>query len=266
MERDEYIEVNTVGHKSGGQIGYVTVDNQTKMNALSTEGRRKLSAAMRELAKNDQLRAVVLTGKGEQAFIGGANLGEMEEFDPAVAEAGVETTHFVCDSIRRVPVPVIARISGYCLGAGMEIAGSCDFRISADTSVFGMPEVRYGLVCGMEACLLPQLIGWGKTRELMFTAAKIDAQEAYRIGFVEKLVALTDLDRETDRAIDNICRAGPKAIRLQKRLISDWEQMAISDAVQAGIRALGAAFRTDEPKQLIDAFKRQKKERKPIVS
>src|SRR4029077_18997157 len=95
----------------------------------------------------------------------------MAGFDPADAltAQGPMLTHRVCDAIRRAPVPVIARINGWCLGAGLEIAASCDRRIAADRAIFGMPEVLFGLPSGMEACLLPQLIGWGKTRQAVFT-------------------------------------------------------------------------------------------------
>ena len=123
----------------------------------------------------------VLTGAGDKSFIGGANIGEMSSFpNPVVAEAGSHNTHLACDSMRRFPVPVIARINGYCLGAGMEIATACDMRVASTAAKFGMPEVKFGLPSGMESCLMPMLIGWGKTRELVSTGEMILAHP--RVG------------------------------------------------------------------------------------
>jgi enoyl-CoA hydratase len=250
--------------EGSGDVAYVTVNNSAKRNALPVEGRVLLAETMRSLSLNAALRCVVLSGAGDEAFIGGANITEMSEFpDHHIAESGSAATHAACDSIRRVPVPVIARIAGYCLGAGMEIATSCDMRVAATNAKFGMPEVRYGVPSGMEACLIPSLIGWGKTRELVFTGDIIDAHEAYHFGYVEKLVVLEDLDEQIERWVHSICVSGPRAIRIQKELIRDWEQMSVADAVQAGIRAVGRAHTTDEPRRLMTAWRDRRKAKEP---
>ncbi|HLY55646.1 MAG TPA: enoyl-CoA hydratase-related protein [Stellaceae bacterium] len=238
-----------------GRVAYITVDNEAKRNALPTEGRAALAQAITNLSHDPELRVVVLTGAGDKSFIGGANIGEMSEFpDPVVAERGSKMTHLACDAIRRAPVPVIARINGYCLGAGMEIAAACDMRVAATTARFGMPEVKYGLPSGMEACLLPGLIGWGKARELVYTGEMIDAQEAYHFGFVERLVAYEDLDKSVENWVASILSAGPISIRIQKELIRDWERMSIADAVQQGIRAVGRAHASGEPRRFLRAY------------
>ena len=126
-------------------------------------------AAFGTLAQDDELRVAVLTGAGDQSFIAGADIAEMKDLDLAGAEDVSTKIHLACDAIRRLPVPVIARINGYCLGAGMELAAACDMRVGAEHAKFGMPEVKFGIPSGMEACLLPGLVGWGKTRELVFT-------------------------------------------------------------------------------------------------
>jgi enoyl-CoA hydratase len=197
---------------------------------------------------------VVLTGAGETSFIGGANITEMATFVQHDASEGPNLTHRVCEAIRRTPVPVLARINGWCLGAGLEIAASCDMRAAVDTARFGMPEVLFGLPSGMEACLLPQLIGWGKTRELVFTGRHIDCAEAAACGLVERVAPRAALDAEVEDWVTSILRAGPHAIRAQKELIRDWERMSIADAVQQGIRAVAAAHGTDETKHLMGGF------------
>jgi enoyl-CoA hydratase/carnithine racemase len=242
-----------------GCVAYVTVRNAAQRNALGRRGKEALIAAFSELARNDCLRVAVLTGDGEKSFIGGAHLGEMAEAGIADAEDISTKTHLACDSIRRLPVPVIARINGYCLGAGMELAAACDMRIGVDTAQFGMPEVKFGIPSGMEACLLPGLIGWGKTRQLVFTGETIDANEAHRCGFLDRLVSASQLDAAVEKWVTAILAAGPRAIRIQKALVRDWERMSIADAVKQGIAAVVEARKTDEPKRLMRAFVDRKK-------
>jgi enoyl-CoA hydratase/carnithine racemase len=254
--QDDLILVQWEERAEGGRVARVIVNNPAKHNALPVAGRALLAQRMAEISRDPELRCVILTGQGNKAFIGGANIGEMSEFaDPRVAENGSATTHKACDSIRRVPVPVIARIAGYCLGAGMEIATACDMRVADESAIFGMPEVRYGLPSGMEACLIPTLVGWGKTREWVYTGDFIPAEEAYQFGYVERLVAIQELDAQVEKWVSSICTAGPNAIRIQKELIRDWEQMSIADAVQAGIRAIGRAHASPEPRQMTLAWR-----------
>lgn len=246
----------------GGRVAYVTINNPAKRNALAAEDRAQLAAAMRELAQDPELRVAVITGAGDKSFIGGANIGQMSTFpNPDAAAEGSRKTHLACDSMRRMPVPVIARINGYCLGTGMEIAASCDLRVGSENAMFGMPEVRHGIPSGMEACLLPRLIGWGKTMELVFTGRMIDASEAHRCGFLERLVPLDQLDEAVEYWVEAIVTAGPRAIRLQKALHADWERMALADAVQRGIEAIGRAHMTDEPRRLMQAFLERRQKR-----
>jgi enoyl-CoA hydratase/carnithine racemase len=117
-----------------------------------------------------------------------------------------------------------------------------------------MPEVRVGLPSGMEAALLPSLVGWGKAAELVLTGDVIDAHEAYRIGFLQKLVPAAELDAAVEQWLGSILVSGPRAVRLQKALMRDWERMSLAAAVQQGIRACVAARETDEPRRMMEAF------------
>jgi enoyl-CoA hydratase/carnithine racemase len=237
-----------------GRVAHVTVNNPDKRNILGIAGKKALTQTFRRLAKDDNLRVAVLTGAGDRAFIAGADLAEMKDLTPRGAKEEHTWTHRACEAIRALPVPVIARINGYCFGAGMELAASCDLRAGVTTAKFGMPEVRFGIPSGMEACLLPQLIGWGRTRELVYTGSHISAGEASRWGLLEKLVEPASLDEAVEQWIGAILAGGPKAIRLQKALVRKWERLSIAEAVQAGIRACVAARRTDEPRRLMAAF------------
>jgi enoyl-CoA hydratase/carnithine racemase len=245
--------------REAGHVAYVSVDNPRRRNALGIAGKKALAKAFKDLARDKALRVAVLTGAGDRAFIAGADLAEMKDLTAKGAREEHAWTHHACEAIRALPVPVIARINGYCFGAGMELAASCDMRIGVTTAKFGMPEVRFGIPSGMEACLLPQLIGWGKTRELVYTGDHIDAAEAWWCRFLEKVVTPERLDDGVETWVLSILAAGPRAIRLQKTLVRDWERMTIQQAVQAGIRACVRARKTDEPRRLMAAFLARKK-------
>ena len=242
-----------------GQVAYVTVDNVEHRNRLGKRGKDELVAAFSKLAANDNLRVAVLTGGGDKSFIAGSDISEMRDQDVAGQREVGTKTHLACDAIRQLPVPVVARINGYCLGSGMELAASCDMRVAADHAKFGMPEVKFGLPSGMEACLLPLLLGWGKTNEIVLTGEMIDAQEAYRCGFLERLVPAAELDAAVEKWVAAICSAGPRAVRIQKGLVRDWERMSIRDAIHQGIKACAESRSTDEPVRLMQAFLDRKK-------
>jgi enoyl-CoA hydratase/carnithine racemase len=153
-----------------------------------------------------------------------------------------------------MPVPVIARINGYCLGAGLEIAAGCDLRVAADTAVFGMPEVKVGIPSVIEAALLPRLVGWGRAAALVLTGETIDAAEALRIGLVERVVPPSGLDAAVERWVAALLAAGPRALRLQKRLMREWERLPLDDAIAAGVATFRASYETDEPHRLMQRF------------
>jgi enoyl-CoA hydratase/carnithine racemase len=137
--------------RASGHVAYVTVNNPKHRNRLGKAGKDQLIAAFTGLAKDDELRVAVLTGAGDKSFISGSDLAEMKDLD-AGGQIEVSTkTHLACDAIRRLPVPVIARVNGFCLGSGMELAASCDMRVATDASRFGMPEVKFGIPSAMEA-------------------------------------------------------------------------------------------------------------------
>ncbi len=129
-----------------GRIAFVAVENQQKLNSLSSQVMGEFTDLFYGLAADLALRAVVLTGAGDKAFIGGANIDEMAAVkSPAQGRAFIQKVHACCQAIRDTPVPVIAAINGWCLGAGLEVAAACDMRLAADTAQFGMPEVKLGI-------------------------------------------------------------------------------------------------------------------------
>jgi enoyl-CoA hydratase/carnithine racemase len=248
--------------RSGGRIAQVTIERRAKLNALDPATIRALTAAARSLAKDPDLRAVMVTGAGDRAFIGGADVDTMAGLDAARAEAFITELHHAIAAIRDLPVPVIARINGYCLGAGLELAAACDLRLASENAVFGMPEVKVGMPSVIEAALLPRLIGWGQTGRLLLLGENIDAAEALKIGLVEKVVAPAALDRAVEAWLDAILAAGPKAVRIQKALMREWERLPLDAAIEAGITSFRAGFSGDEPRRMLTSFlERRRKSR-----
>src|ERR1041385_3322581 len=214
-----------------GTIARVTIENSAKLNTLASHLMIALFRELEALPGRDDLRAVVLTGAGTKAFIGGANIFEMATLDAEHAEAFITLVHRSCSALRELPVPVIARVNGYALGAGLEVAAACDLRIASSNAVFGMPEVKGGIPSVVEAALLPGLIGWGRTRELLLFGENIDAATALAWGLVEQVVAARDLGAAVEARIASLLANGAQAVRLQKQLIRRWEDLTLSQAV-----------------------------------
>ncbi|HEY8572410.1 enoyl-CoA hydratase [Phenylobacterium sp.] len=238
-----------------GRVAFVAIDRQEKLNSLSSDLMRQLTDLFKGLAADLHLRAVVLTGAGDKAFSGGANIEEMAAIaSPDEARAFIELVHRVCKAIRALPAPVIARINGYCLGAGLEIAAACDLRIASETALFGMPEVKLGLPSVVEAALLPSLIGWGRARRILYTGELFDAEVAYEWGLVEEVHDPALLDAAVEDLLDSLIDAEPRAVQLQKQLMQRWEELPMSASIQAGIEAFEEAWTTAEPSHAMNAY------------
>ena len=236
-----------------GDVAILTVCGRTSLNLIGIDTVRRCTEGIRSHATDQNLRCAVLQGNSERAFIGGADLKEIQALETHNAAEFVSAIHALCDAVREFPVPIIARIKGFCLGGGLEIAAACDFRICDSSAVFGMPEVKVGVPSVVEAALLPSLIGWGKTRELVYRGNLIDASEAQRIGLVEQYVD-GDIDDAMAAAIGDILDAAPNAIRLQKELLRQWESLPVAQAIEAGLPIFAQAFESDEPRRYCQRF------------
>ena len=253
------IETRPSHDDTAGRVAFVIIDNARKANALNSAMMDEFVATIAKLGRDETLRAIVVTGAGEKAFVGGADIFEMSGLDKSGAREFITRVHRCCDAVRKSPLPVIARVNGFAFGAGLELAAACDMRVAADTALFGMQEVRLGIPSVVEAAMLPTLIGWGRTRELLLLGETIDAATARDWGLVERVVATKDLDAEIDRVLASLIACGPRAIASQKALIGAWDGVPLDDAVVKGIDAFAAAFETDEPAKMLGAFVARKK-------
>ncbi len=254
----DFVTTVRTAHEKG-DVCRVTINNPKKLNTLSSEILEELANKLNALDGDEKLRAVILTGAGDRAFVGGANIYEMAELTPDTARAFITRIHNVCSAVRNLPVPVIARINGYCLGGGMEIAAMCDLIIAEKSAEFSMPEVRVGIPSVIEAAVLPRILGSGLARDLVMTGRALNGQEAFDAGFVQRLAEDGKLDDAVKTAVKEILEGGREAIRLQKLLCNAWEEESFSASVQLGIDMFAKSFEGPEPSEMLGAFTKRKR-------
>ena len=193
------------------QIGYITLNRPNAGNAINRALADELAAVSRQINEDDEIRAVVITGSGE-AFSSDANAAETEDSLPS---------SLASKALASLNAPLIAAINGDALGAGLEIVLSSDIRLAAEGARFGLPEVSHGLMpAGGGTQRLPRIVGRGKALEMILTAAIIDAQEAYRIGLVNRVVPLTELSAEAETLARKLASKGPIALKYAKEAIN----------------------------------------------
>ncbi|MCY3830251.1 MAG: enoyl-CoA hydratase-related protein [Rhodospirillaceae bacterium] len=249
------------GGAGSGRVARLYLDRAAKRNAIGPGVIAGLKDACAELAADDGLRAVVLAGAGGKTFAAGADVNTMTGLTPDSARAFITALHEAIDAVRTLPVPVIAAIRGHCLGAAVELAAACDIRAGDTTAVIAMPEVRVGIPSVIEAALLPDLVGWGAAREMLLTGRDYGAAEAAAVGFLQKVTAPADLDAAVDAWLDAILACGPAAVRTQKKLLNEWQEMSLTEAVAVSIDAFAASFETGEPARMLAGALKARRER-----
>jgi enoyl-CoA hydratase/carnithine racemase len=196
-------------------IATVTLNRPTVLNALNRQTLIELEDAFAELAKDTNVKGVIITGSGEKAFAAGADIKELAALTPLDAEANARQGHRLMDAIETLGKPVIAAVNGYALGGGCELAMACTIRIASDTAKFGQPEVTLGLIPGYGGTQrLPRLIGKGRALQMILSAKPIDAQEAYRVGLVNEVVPAADLIARANAILAAMLSHAPIAMRL----------------------------------------------------
>jgi enoyl-CoA hydratase len=232
----------------------LTICNAGSLNILGSAAINGVRQGLEVLATERAIRALIIAGQSEKSLIGGADIKEMARLDQASAEKFITGLSDLCEAARAFPAPVIARIPGWCLGGGLEFAAACDLRIAAHDAKFAMPEVKVGIPSVIHAALLPRLIGWGRARWLIMTAATIDAPTALAWGLVDAVAPEGGLDAEVERMVAALLECGPEALRAQKALLKQWEELPLKESVNLSIGVFGQSFLTDEPRKLMQGF------------
>ena len=253
---------------AGGQgtIASVTLSNPGRLNSLNSTLISKLISILRSLASQSDLRCVVIQGAVSTtkapAFTSGANIYEMAKLNNyGDAKAFISRLHEACQAMRDLPVVTIAQIHGLCLGGGLELAAACDSRYATRTSSFSMPETKYGIPSVIEARLLANIIGWQKTKEMVYLAKFYDAEEMQRWGLVDMSCEdIQDLEEKVTEVVKTVTSYGPETMRAQKRLVRVWEENDLVSGVDAGVDAYASMFKDggSEPVEYMKIFTERK--------
>ena len=238
-----------------GNIAIVYINRPQALNSLNAATVKNLGQAFAELESNDDIDVVILTGSGEKAFVAGADIAFMKEFEPLEARDFALLGQRVLNEIENNKKPVIAAINGYAFGGGCELAMACDIRIASEKARFSQPEVNLGLLPGFAGTQrLPRLVGKGIAKELIFTGDIIDAQEAWRIGLVNKIVPGEKLLETAKEMAKKIASKAQIAIRLSKQAINEGLEMDSQKAHTHEANCFGYCFSTQDQKEGMSAF------------
>jgi enoyl-CoA hydratase/carnithine racemase len=235
-------------------IGTLELTDAGKLNIVGSAEISELRMALTRLAVEDRLRVLVLRGSGERAFIGGADIAEMATLTRHSAKAFISNLAGLCDAVAQLPVPVIARLAGWSLGGGLEVAMACDLRLADTSAKFGMPELKVGIPSVIHAALLPQLIGESRARWMLLSGENVGAEQALSWGLVHECCAVGGLDALIEQRAQALAKLPPQAVRQQKRLLRHWQAVTPAKAIADSIDEFARAYDSGEPQELMGAF------------
>lgn len=242
-------------------IAIITVNRPDKYNALNDQVVAEMSAALDELEADDEVRALIITGAGEKAFISGADIGMLQALESSTeAAANSRRGQALTLKVEYLPKPVIAAINGYALGGGLELAMACDIRMAADTARLGQPEINLGLNPGYGGTQrLPRIVGKGMAKLLIFTGDMIDAAEAFRIGLVQKVVPLAELMDEARALAKKLTAKPPLTLAACKEAINLGLEVDLERGLRIESLEFGAQSTTEDYREGTSAFLEKRK-------
>jgi enoyl-CoA hydratase len=249
-----------IKYEKEAPLAIITVIRPEVMNAMNNALVEEYALAFKEAENDDEVRALILTGEGEKAFMAGADIKEVQERDFVLGRKQTRRRQEVLNMLPEMPKPVIAAINGFALGAGLETALACTLRIASTNAKLGAPEVNLGIIPGDGATQrLPRVIGFGRAMEMVLTARMVDAEEAYRIGLVNKVVPLENLMEEAKKMAGSIINKSPLAIQYAKEAVNRSMEMGLNEGMahESYLHALACA--TEDKKEGVAAFLEKRK-------
>lgn len=249
------------------QYAILTISRAHALNALNTQVLRELDKTLDAISL-DRVRCLILTGKGQKAFVAGADIGEMSMLSQQEASAFGKVGNDVFRKLETLPIPVIAAVNGFALGGGCELAMSCDIRICSENAVFGQPEVGLGITPGFGGTQrLARLVGPGMAKQMLFTAKNIKSSEALRIGLVSGVYPQEELMAQAEKMAKTIAANAPIAVRNCKKAINEGLELPMDQAIELEEKLFGACFQTQDQISGMAYFldKNKDKVKKPFV-
>ncbi len=236
-------------------VALVTVNRPDKLNALNDRTVAELDAAFAAIAADPDVRGVVLTGAGEKAFVAGADIGELATQSPVDGKERSTRGQRVLDRIERLGKPVVAAVNGFALGGGCELALACHVRVASESAKLGTPEVKLGIMCGYAGTQrLTRLVGRGRALELLLTGEMVDAQEALRIGLVNRVFPKDALLSEAFALVRKMTANGPLSLRFTLEAVNAGLEMNLAEAQYLEATLFGLICTTEDMKEGTRAF------------
>ena len=241
-------------YEQNGAVGKITISREKALNALNSQVLDELNATL-DAVNLDEVRCLIITGAGAKSFVAGADIGEMSTLTKAEGEAFGKKGNDVFRKLETFPIPVIAAVNGFALGGGCEISMSCDIRICSENAVFGQPEVGLGITPGFGGTQrLARLVGAGMAKQMIYTARNIKADEAYRIGLVNKVVEPAELLDSAKEMMKVILSKAPLAIGACKVAINKGKDLDMADGLELERNLNGLLFSTEDKNEGVGAF------------
>lgn len=246
------------------RIAYLTFNRPDKLNAVNLQVIGEVKQAFKSFESDPNVGVIILTGAGEKAFVAGSDISVLATYDTVAAKQYSEVGNEALSYIQNFPKPVIAAVNGFALGSGCEIAMACHIRIASDNAKFGQPEVNLGLIPGHGGTQrLARIVGIGKAMELTLTGNTIDANEALRIGLVNKVVSLAELVSAAEAMANVILSKAPPALALAIKAINSNLELPLKEGLKLEAELFSNCFKTEDFKEGTKAFLEK---RKPIFS
>jgi len=243
-----------------GGVAILTINRPKVLNALNTQTLDELRRAILDLKRDDTVRAVILTGAGDKSFIAGADINELATQTPVSGREHAMTGQHILDLIEHLGKPVIAAINGFALGGGCELAMACTIRIAADTAKLGQPEINLGLIPGYAGTQrLTRIVGRGRALELLLTGDQVTAQEAHRLGLVNRVVPAADLIPEAKKLAATLAAKAPIAIRYILEAVHKGVEMPFAQAQVFEATLFGLVASTEDMREGTKAFLEKRK-------
>lgn len=248
-------EFNTIDLQVEENVAVITINRPKFLNALNTEVLMELSEAVDLVEKDSSIRAVVVTGAGEKAFVAGADISEMQAKNVLEAREFSSLGNQIFSKLENIKMPVIAAVNGFALGGGCELAMACDLRIASSKAKFGQPEVGLGIMAGFGGSQrLARLVGKGIAKELLFTGVMINAERAYEIGLVNRVVDPSEVVKEAKKMAQTIATKSPLGVSFSKKAVNDGSNLDLERAVSLEAELFGSLFSTEDQKEGMSAF------------
>ena len=241
-------------------ISTITFNRPETLNALNSKLLKEFSQALDEIAANEDIRVLILTGAGEKSFVAGADITELATFNALQAKRFSERGHFMMNKLQELPIPVIAAVNGFALGGGCEIALACDFIYASENAMFGLPEINLGIIPGFGGTQrLSRLIGKNIAKELIFTGKMIPAPEAHAIGMVNRVCSQESLMDEVVKTAKNIVLKGKVSLRAAKQAINRGMNVDLNSGCSIEIDAFSLCMSSPDAKEGTSAFLEKRK-------